>query len=180
MYRKEAKFTSMLQLTPAQISELLPLVDGMLAESDSIETYNGSKSLAFAYLMEFLVLLFRIYEETPRGDNQMILRLADVFSYIEAHTDRPVTTKELMEVANMSASTLNRYFKKCIGLSPIEFHTHKRIEQACKLIRTTPLSMAAISDATGFSDPNYFSRQFRKVMNMSPREYKEDRASWYR
>jgi AraC family L-rhamnose operon transcriptional activator RhaR/AraC family L-rhamnose operon regulatory protein RhaS len=40
--------------------------------------------------------------------------------------------------------------------------------------------MAAISDATGFSDPNYFSRQFRKVMNMSPREYKEDRASWYR
>lgn len=178
-YRNDNRFASMLRLTPAQLSELLPLIDRMLAESDSTDYGNGAKSLAFAYLMELLVMIFRIYEETPRGDNQMILRLADVFSYIESHTDQPVTTEELMEVTNMSASTLNRYFKKCTGLSPIEFHTHKRIELACKLIRTTPLSMSAISDATGFADPNYFSRQFRKVMHMSPREYKEDRATWY-
>lgn len=180
MYRNDTRFSSMLRLTPAQIAELLPLVERMLAESDSTDYSNGTKSIAFAYLMQFLVTIFRIYEETPRGDNQMILRLADVFSYIESHTDQPVTTEELMEVANMSASTLNRYFQKCTGLSPVEFHTHKRIELACKLIRTTPLSMAAISDAAGFSDPNYFSRQFRKVMAMSPREYKEDRTSWYR
>jgi AraC family L-rhamnose operon transcriptional activator RhaR/AraC family L-rhamnose operon regulatory protein RhaS len=180
MYRNDTRFSSMLRLTPAQIADLLPLVERMLAESDSTDYNNGAKSIAFAYLMQFLVTIFRIYEETPRGDNQMILRLADVFSYIESHTDQPITTEELMEVANMSASTLNRYFQKCTGLSPVEFHTHKRIELACKLIRTTPLSMAAIADATGFSDPNYFSRQFRKVMEMSPKEYKEDRTSWYR
>ncbi len=180
MYRNDTRFSSMLRLTPAQIADLLPLVERMLAESDSTDYNNGAKSIAFAYLMQFLVTIFRIYEETPRGDNQMLLRLADVFSYIESHTDQPITTEELMEVANMSASTLNRYFQKCTGLSPVEFHTHKRIELACKLIRTTPLSMAAIADATGFSDPNYFSRQFRKVMEMSPKEYKEDRTSWYR
>ncbi len=178
-YRNDTRFSSMLRLTPAQIAELTPLVDQMLNESDCTDTLTGTKSMAFSYLVQFLIMVFRIYEETPRGDNQMILRLADVLSYIESHVDQSLTTKDLMDVANMSSSTLNRYFQKCTGLSPMEFHAHKRIELACKLIRTTSLSMGEVSDAAGFSDANYFSRQFRKVMGLSPREYKEDRTNWY-
>ena len=88
--------------------------------------------------------------------------------------------KELMELTNMSASTLNRHFQNATGLSPVEFHIQRRIEQACRLIRASDLTMGDISEATGFNDANYFSRQFRKVMGMSPRQYRNNRTFWYR
>ena len=121
-----------------------------------------------------------MYADNPRKDNLTLLRIADALSFLETHTDRPVGTRELMEITNMSSSTLNRHFREATGLSPIEFHIHRRIEQACRLIRSSNLSMAEISEATGFSDANYFSRQFRKVMGISPREYRTDRSFWYR
>ncbi len=179
-YRNDTGISTLMQLTPAQLAEILPLLEHMQLEADSIETDIGSQSQAFAYLIHLLVLLFRIYAEHPRKDNQTIMRIADALSYLEAHTDRPVNTKELMELTNMSASTLNRHFQNATGLSPVEFHIQRRIEQACRLIRASDLTMGDISEATGFNDANYFSRQFRKVMGMSPRQYRNNRTFWYR
>ena len=73
----------------------------------------------------------------------------------------------------MSASTLNRQFKAYTGWSPVEFHIHRRIAYACSLILKREMSMEELSEATGFSDANYFSRQFRAHMNMSPKQYKK-------
>jgi AraC family L-rhamnose operon transcriptional activator RhaR/AraC family L-rhamnose operon regulatory protein RhaS len=47
-----------------------------------------------------------------------------------------------------------------------------RIERSCRLLRTTDLPVTRIALDAGFSDPNYFSRQFRKVMGISPSEYR--------
>lgn len=179
-YRSDTGLSTLMQLTPAQSAEIIPLIERMQRESDSIETDIGAQSQAFAYLINLLVTLFRIYAEHPRKDNQMIMRIADALSYLESHTDRPVGTKELMEITNMSSSTLNRHFRNATGLSPVEFHIQRRIERACRLIRTSGLSMGEISEATGFSDANYFSRQFRKVMGMSPRQYRNNRTVWFR
>jgi len=179
-YRDDTGLATLMQLQPARMAEILPLIENMQKEIDTSETDVGARGLSFAYLLHLLVALFRIYADFPRKDNQMILRLADAFSYLESHTDRPVSSKELMDATNMSTSTLHRYFQRATGFSPVEFHTHRRIEVACHLIRTSSLSMGEISEATGFSDANYFSRQFRKVMKMSPMQYKASRTLWYR
>jgi AraC family L-rhamnose operon transcriptional activator RhaR/AraC family L-rhamnose operon regulatory protein RhaS len=179
-YRNDTGISTLMQLTPAQFAEILPLLEQMQAECDAIETDIGAQSLSFSYLIRLLVSLFRIYSEHPRKDNVTIMRIADALSFLESHVDRPVSTKELMELTNMSASTLNRHFQNAIGLSPVEFHIQRRIEMACRLIRTSDLSMGEISESTGFNDANYFSRQFRKVMGMSPRQYKSNRSLWYR
>ncbi|MDX9939545.1 MAG: AraC family transcriptional regulator [Sphaerochaetaceae bacterium] len=179
-YRNDVGISTLMQLTPAQMAEIVPLLEHMQLEADAIETDIGAQTQAFAYLLHLLVILFRIYAEHPRKDNQTIMRIADALSFLESHTDRPVGTKELMELTNMSASTLNRHFRNATALSPVEFHIQRRIERACRLIRTSGLSMGEISEATGFSDANYFSRQFRKVMGMSPIQYRNNRAIWYR
>lgn len=179
-YRNDTGISTLMQLTPAQLAEIMPLLEQMQTECDSIESDIGAQSIAFANLVHLLVVLFRIYAEHPRKDNLTIMRIADALSYLESHADRPVGTKELMELTNMSASTLNRHFQNATGLSPVEFHIQRRIEMACRLIRASDLSMGEISEATGFNDANYFSRQFRKVMGMSPRQYRNNRALWYR
>ena len=160
-----------LSLSPSQIAELLPLIQLMEKEADDQSYGSGSRTLAYAYLIELLVSLARIYDQTPNEANQTARRLWEVISYMDNHLDQALSTEELKDVANMSTSTLNRCFKQSTGLSPIEFHIHKRIAYACSLIQKRGLSMAQVSEASGFNDPNYFSRQFRKVMGMSPKQY---------
>jgi AraC family L-rhamnose operon transcriptional activator RhaR/AraC family L-rhamnose operon regulatory protein RhaS len=169
-FLQEAGIPNLL-LSPSQIAELLPLVQLLEKEADDQSTGSGSRILAFAYLLELLVDISRIYDLTPRENNQNARRLWEVISYMDQHLDTPLTTEDLVQVANMSTSTLNRCFKQSTGLSPIEFHIHKRIATACSLIQQRGLSMGQISEACGFKDPNYFSRQFRKVMGMSPKQY---------
>lgn len=178
-YRNDQLLQYFMQLTPGQMGIIMPIVENMHKEADSIESDDGSKSIALALMVQLLVILFRYYSLSPRKDNNTILRIADAISFLEAHTNRSVSIKELIELTNMSVSTLNRHFQNATGLSPIEYHIQLRIEEATRYIRNTDLSMNEISEATGFSDANYFSRQFRKVMNMSPREYKKNKSYWY-
>ncbi|MFA6682495.1 MAG: AraC family transcriptional regulator [Sphaerochaeta sp.] len=44
---------------------------------------------------------------------------------------------------------------------------------ACALIQRRGLSISEVAVASGFADPNYFSRQFRKVMDTTPKEYQK-------
>lgn len=169
-FLEEQAIPSML-LSPSQIAELIPIIQLIEKEADDQSYGSGSRTLAYAYLIELLVRLSRIYDQTPRETNQTARRLWEVISYIEDNLDISLSTEDLTEVANMSTSTLNRWFKQSTGLSPIEFHIHKRIAKACTLIQERGLSMGQISESCGFKDPNYFSRQFRKVMGMSPKQY---------
>ena len=74
----------------------------------------------------------------------------------------------------MWAGNLNRHFQNATGLSPVEFHIQRRIVKACRLIRSSNLTIGEIAEITGFDDGNYFSRQFRKVMGMSPLQYRKN------
>ncbi|WP_320128418.1 AraC family transcriptional regulator [uncultured Sphaerochaeta sp.] len=160
-----------LHINPSQLAELLPTLQQMERETDIQEVGTGAKTMAYSCLLILLVSLSRIYDEVPRDNNQVVRRLSGVIDFMDRNKDQALSTKDLIKVANMSSSTLNRYFQHCTALSPIEFHIHKRIAYACTLIQEGNLSMSEISEATGFSDPNYFSRQFRKVMSMSPKQY---------
>ncbi|MGB4408563.1 MAG: AraC family transcriptional regulator [Sphaerochaeta sp.] len=162
-----------LLLNPTQLSEVIPILEDMEKESDDQSFGSGSKTLAYSYLLNLIILLSRFYDETPRENNQMARRLWNVMAFMEKNKNRSLTTGDLTGVANMSTSTLNRYFKLATGLSPIEFHLHKRIAYACALIQKRGLSITEVAEATGFADPNYFSRQFRKVMDTTPKDYQK-------
>ena len=162
-----------LLLNPTQLSEVIPILEYMEVEAEEQSYGSASKTLAYSYLLNLIILLSRFYDETPRENNQMAHHLWNVMAFMEKNKDIPLTTKDLTGIANMSASTLNRYFKLATGLSPIEFHLHKRIAYACALIQKRGLSISEVAKASGFTDPNYFSRQFRKVMETTPKEYQK-------
>ena len=164
---------STLLLNPTQLSEVIPLLEDMEKEVDDQSYGSASKTLAYAYLLNLIILLSRFYDETPRESNQMAHRIWSVMAFMDKNKHRNLTTGDLIGIANMSTSTLNRYFKLATGLSPIEFHLHKRIAYACALIQKRGLSIAEVAEASGFADPNYFSRQFRKVMDTTPKDYQK-------
>jgi transcriptional regulator GlxA family with amidase domain len=73
----------------------------------------------------------------------------------------------------MSESSLVRAFKSVMGRPPMEHVIKVRVTRAAELLTKTDLKITDVAFRCGFSDSNYFSRQFKQVMNASPREYRK-------
>ena len=73
----------------------------------------------------------------------------------------------------MAPSTLLPVFRKVTGYSPIDYLLHVRLAKAAELLLKSELSIFEIASECGFTDSNYFSRQFRKYYNSSPRDYRK-------
>ena len=72
----------------------------------------------------------------------------------------------------VSRMTLYRKLHNLTGQSTIEFITTIRLKHAAKLLRETSLSIATISDQSGFSNPSYFAMIFKKMFGTSPKDYR--------
>jgi len=101
-----------------------------------------------------------------------LLRLSETISYMETNYAEPILLPALAKSAHMSKSTLVRDFRKGLGFSPIDYLIRLRITKACELLRHSDDKIISIAMHVGFSDSNYFWRQFRKVMGQSPREFR--------
>lgn len=74
----------------------------------------------------------------------------------------------------VSPSYFSSIFKQETGQSFVEYLTKVRIDKACELLKCTTLRTAEIGEQVGYNDPHYFSATFKKVMGMSPKEFKSD------
>jgi len=161
------------KLNSHQLAELMVLVNAIRLESERMDISYGASTMAYAKLLQLIITVCRFHSAHRRSNVVTDGRLESVITYMEQHLDRSISLKELASYSAMSISTLNRQFKLATGWSPIDYHIHRRILYAARLLLTTDLSMELVSDRTGFSDANYFARQFRTHMQMSPRQYKQ-------
>ena len=72
----------------------------------------------------------------------------------------------------MSPSSLFRLFRHHVGHSPVDYLIRLRIGRAAEMLRRETARISEVSEAAGFTDSNYFSRQFHRVMGVSPRDYR--------
>ena len=80
----------------------------------------------------------------------------------------------ILSKSGYSEDYVRSYFKKIAGKTPNEFLTDIRIKHACFLIDIykNTISLSEISERCGYLDYIYFSKKFKSVMGMSPREYR--------
>jgi AraC family transcriptional regulator, arabinose operon regulatory protein len=83
-----------------------------------------------------------------------------------------LSLQRLAEVAGLSPNHYGAVFKKCHGHSPIDHFNRLKIQKACELLKTTNLRVREIGEMLGLPDPYYFSRLFKKIMGISPRQYR--------
>lgn len=81
--------------------------------------------------------------------------------------------EEIAKSVNLSGSHFSRLFLARTGHSPIDYFIQLKIQRACNLLDNNSQTIADIARELCFTDQFYFSRQFRKVMNMSPMEYRK-------
>ena len=61
-----------------------------------------------------------------------------------------------------------------VGISPLEYLQHYRIQQACHLIHLNQMPVSVIAQQVGYSSLSSFNRQFQQYMHMSPSEWKKE------
>ncbi|WP_062464068.1 AraC family transcriptional regulator [Demequina soli] len=99
--------------------------------------------------------------------------LARAMAYVDERFDGPVRVSELAAMVGVSPSHLSALFRRATGGGVLAYVTARRMAEARRLLDTTAMRVADVADAAGYTDPLYFSRQFRKVHEMSPSEYRD-------
>lgn len=93
--------------------------------------------------------------------------------YIESNYTKNINLDDVSREVNISSYYLSRIFKESTGVNFIDYLTNLRVEKAKELLTSTGLSMKEIATKAGYSDPNYFSKLFKKVVGVTPTEYRE-------
>lgn len=92
--------------------------------------------------------------------------------YIEAHYQEDLSLEQLADYVQLSPYYVSKLFKEEFQMSFIDYLTKCRIHAAKEFIRKGEKSIKEIAFEVGYHDPNYFSRVFKKVCNLSPSSYK--------
>lgn len=93
--------------------------------------------------------------------------------FINNHLYMPIGLNEIAEAANTNASYLSSIFKKQTGTSISQFIQKQRIETAKNLLAFSDQSFEDISNYLFFSSQSYFISVFKKIVGMTPKEYRK-------
>ena len=93
-------------------------------------------------------------------------------SYLQEHYSEPITTQSLSAVFGYVPSYISSMFKQEYALSPSEYLTKIRIEEAKRLMKDKPeMFCKEIAESVGFKNQHHFSRIFKKTEGIWPTEY---------
>lgn len=94
-------------------------------------------------------------------------------TYIGSHYNRDISLDDISREVDISPYYFSKIFKEETGENFIEYVTNIRISKAKELLSGSEMSIKEICAQVGYSDPNYFSRTFKKNVGVTPTEYKE-------
>lgn len=148
-----------------RFEELLMDIYHTKGNSDSsIIKMSGYLMLALSYLIEKST-----HKKLRHNSSNEYTKKA--LEYIEYHYTEKLTVQDIADYIGISRSQLYRVFMELHQKSPMDIILEYRIRMACQLLKTSKLSIGSVGYSVGFEDNLYFSRAFKKVMGISPREY---------
>lgn len=99
----------------------------------------------------------------------------EVQQYVDSHIgEGDVDLADLAAHFGVTRATFTRKVKQHTGLTSAAYITSRRIRKACQLLQTADMTVAQVAEACGYSDTAYFIMVFRKSMNKTPKQYKDE------
>ncbi|MDI9861151.1 MULTISPECIES: AraC family transcriptional regulator [Flectobacillus] len=135
-----------------RISLLISILH-LLAESDEFETIAGGQA----------------FYQSNESDT---LRLNKVCNYTLMNYKKDITLEEIAAISNLSVTSFCRYFKLMTKKTYYDFLIEIRISHACRALVEDKLPTEVICFDCGFNNVSNFYRHFKKVMGITPLEYK--------
>ena len=124
-------------------------------------------------LMKLPLVYEKLHQEALSESNvSPIVMLAKY--YIQDHYAKvDMSLQEVADALKMSPSYLSRQLREGTGLSFIDYLTQVRIKQAVQLLQDPTLKIYEVAERVGYNGQHYFSIAFKKVLGVSPNEYRK-------
>lgn len=155
---------------PFRADHLISVIHSQTNNRDRLKAYFSDKGL-------------HAEQEEPFGDNDRIPGnlpeidqrfMEKLHSFIDKSIENPDININVIAVElGFSRTSFYRKMKSLTGLAPNDYVRNFKMKKAAKLILEGNLSIAEISDQTGFGTQSHFSTAFKKYFGVSPKDYKE-------
>lgn len=148
----------------------------MLSQEMAYITHHAKESPMhlIGHLYLFLDYLTRsAMRTTPVHSSKMSdYYIKEAINFIEQNFQNNISIEEIAAVCGINRSYFGKIFRNAVGRSPQEFLMHYRMIKATELLKLTSLSIADIGSAVGYENQLHFSRAFKGIYGVSPREWR--------
>ena len=125
-------------------------------------------------------ILLHIYEsnreiiESPQDDkNPDTSRIGEMLTYLHENYRSEITISDLAAAAGISGREAQRCFRRVIGEPPVQYLIKYRLQQSVNMMALSPeLTISEIAERSGFPSPAYYTKKFREVYGVTPKEYR--------
>ena len=153
------------RIVPEDPSRLDAMFDRLyeLGARDTPSSYRAASAECYAMLLEL---------SAQNSAMHRPVELQRVLEYIHENLSEQLTLEKLTAHAAVSGATLQRYFRKYLHTSPIDYCLDRKMEKAMSLLRLHIYSVKEIAAMMKYSSPQYFAAEFRKHFGIAPRDVK--------
>ena len=126
------------------------------------------------HLYLFIDSLVRSSTSVPLGQDSSLREfyLKEAISFIEQNFQNDISVEDIAACCGLNRSYFGKIFHENMGKSPQEFLISYRMTKAAELLKLTALSVADIGNAVGYPNQLHFSRAFKNVYAISPRQWR--------
>ena len=157
---------------PARVLRLMVRIHAEVASRERL-----GPLAARTYLKVMLLLLAKYYAQRSGGSPMLprnerdAARLRTLLEHVDRHYAERITLAEAARIVQLSKPGFVRFFKRAVGQPFIAYLNNIRVAKAQELL-SSGKSIAQVSQEVGFCDQSYFGALFRKMVRLTPREYR--------
>ncbi len=139
--------------------------------NEYIEQAPGYTEVLRHYLVNTIIHLVR--NEANKEDAPIENITQYINQYVAEHYMEPLHLSDLVNDIGFSLSNISKTYKEHTNMNFRDYLQKVRIKKACELLKVSDKTINEISALVGYSDPAFFYRIFKKLMHMTPLEYKK-------
>lgn len=127
-------------------------------------------NFCFGHLLATFIYANKTSDDLADESNPQIRHAID---YMNKNLNLKLSLNQISKEVGYSPTYFTTLFKKETNYSPLSYFSHLKIVKACEFLDYTRIKVKEISFTLGYTDPYYFTKDFKKKMGMSPRQYRK-------
>jgi YesN/AraC family two-component response regulator len=151
----------------ADVSQIFALNNDYIREIDRFESVERLSGWLSGIINRFISYMFDF------SDIRHSVALHKIMGYIRNNYMKRITLDDIADYVYMSRSRLSKIFNEEMGMSVSAYINRVRIERAKRLLHDPSLTIVDVANLTGFEAQSYFSKQFKAVVGVSPKKFRE-------